>query len=127
MTNTIIVSHTLGVYVHFDSSASIEATLWGTATWANTADWAGDGTIVTGTVNVWGNPDFVNYQAGNYHIGENSEALDAGIEAGVTNDIDNFFRPYLSPDLSADKYWPPGTLKFLYLPLVIRLTWVQSW
>lgn len=118
MTNTLIVSHTIGVYVHFDSSASIEATLWGTATWANSTDWAGAGTIVTGTNNIWGNPDFVDYQAGDYHIGENSDAIDAGIDAGVLTDIDTFLRPYLIPDIGADEYWPQGMLKFIYLPLV---------
>ena len=118
MTNTIIVSHTIGVYVHFDSSAAIEATLWGTATWANTADWAGAGTIVTGTTNIWGDPDFVNYLAGDYHIGENSAAIDAGVDAGVLTDIDTFFRPYQDPDIGADEYWPPGTLTLIFLPLI---------
>jgi hypothetical protein len=94
--------------------------MWGTATWANTADWAGAGTIMTGTVNIWGDPDFVDYLAGDYHIGENSDAIDAGIDAGVTTDIDGFFRPYQLPDIGADEYWPPGAIKFIYLPLVIK-------
>jgi parallel beta-helix repeat protein len=120
LTNNIIVSHTLGLEVDSGAIASLEATMWGTATWANTADWAGDGTIITGTTNIWGDPDFVNYLAGDYHIGENSDAIDAGIEAGVTTDIDFHPRPYQLPDIGADEYWPPGTLKIVNLPLVIK-------
>jgi len=120
ITNTLIVSHTVGIYVHFDASASLEATLWGTSTWANTADLAGAGMIITGTTNIWGDPDFVDYLVGDYHIGANSDAIDAGIDAGVTNDFDFYPRPYQTPDIGADEYWPPGTLKFIYLPLVVK-------
>jgi len=42
------------------------------------------------------------------------------VEAGVTSDIDNHPRPYQTPDIGADEYWPAGALKFLHLPLVIR-------
>jgi hypothetical protein len=120
LTNNIIVSHTVGLYAIGGASVSLEATLWGTATWANTADWAGEGTIITGTTNIWGDPDFVDYLAGDYHIGENSDAIDAGIDAGVTTDIDFHPRPYQAPDIGADEYWPPGALKFIYLPLVMK-------
>jgi len=74
--------------VEHNSSATLNATLWGTATLANTTDWSGEGTIVTGTVNIWDDPDFMAYQAGDYHIGENSAAIDVGIDAGVKTDID---------------------------------------
>ena len=120
LTNTIIVSQTVGIVAGYNSSATLEATLWGTATWANTTDWSGDGTIITGTVNLWGDPAFVDPDNGDYHIGENSAAIDAGVDAGVTNDIDFHPRPYLIPDIGADEYWPPGMLRFIYLPLVVR-------
>jgi hypothetical protein len=38
----------------------------------------------------------------------------------VTNDIDHHPRPYQEPDIGADEYWPPGALKFIYLPIVTR-------
>mgnify|MGYP002064416744 CR=1 FL=1 len=38
---------------------NFDGTLWGSGAWANDTDWAGDGTIDTGTVNLWGDPDFV--------------------------------------------------------------------
>ena len=119
ITNTLIVSHTVGLYVHFDASASLESTLWGNGIWVNGLDWDGGGTI-NHSNDHWGNPDFVDYLAGDYHIGENSDAIDAGIDAGVTVDFDNLPRPYQLPDIGADEYWPPGALKFLYLPMVTR-------
>ena len=42
------------------------ATLSGS--WANGTDWGGDGDIFTGTVNIWGDPAFVNADGGDYHI-----------------------------------------------------------
>jgi len=119
VTNTMIVSHTVGLEVNPGGTATLEATLWGDGFWANGSDWTGGGTI-NHTNDYWGNPDFVDYLAGDYHIGENSDAIDAGIEAGVTTDIDFHPRPYQIPDIGADEYWPPGALKFIYLPLVLR-------
>jgi parallel beta-helix repeat protein len=117
LTNTIIVSHTVGISVQDNASVSLESTLWGNEEWANEYDWIG---TVSTTANHWGNPDFADYVTGDYHIGENSDAIDAGIDAGVTSDIDNQPRPYQAPDIGADEYWPPGALNYIYLPLVIR-------
>jgi parallel beta-helix repeat protein len=50
MTNTVLVSQTLGVYATSGSTVTLQATLWGTATWANESDWGGAGNIITGTV-----------------------------------------------------------------------------
>ena len=119
ITNTLIVSHTVGVYIHFDASASLESTLWGNGIWSNGLDWDGAGTINHNNDH-WGNPDFVDYLAGDYHIGENSDAINAGIDAGVTADFDNHPRPYQLPDIGADEYWPPDVLKFIYLPVVVK-------
>ncbi len=119
MTNTILVDQTVGINVQSGSTATLEATLWGSGAWANGTDWAGGGTIGT-TVNLWGDPDFVDPDAGDYHIGPNSDAIDQGVDAGVTNDIDHHPRPYQEPDIGADEYWPPGALKFIYLPIIIR-------
>lgn len=91
--------------MHTDSSASLDATLWGSGTsWANIHDWSGDGCIITGTINLGGNPNFVDPDAGDYHIGSGSAALDSPIDAGVTQDIDYQPRPYEEPDIGADEY-----------------------
>ena len=55
-----------------------------------------------------------------YHIGPGSAALDVGVNAGVGIDVDRQPRPYQMPDLGADEYWPPGVLKYIHLPLVLR-------
>jgi len=120
LTNTIVVSHTVGITVAAGSTVTLGATLWGTGAWANGTDWAGAGTIVTGTRNTWGDPAFLNPAAGNYHIGPSSAARDMGVNAGVYTDIDGEPRPYQLPDIGADEYWPPGALQRLYLPLVLR-------
>ena len=31
---------------------------WGRKAWANGSDWGGDGMVIRGTVNVWGDPVF---------------------------------------------------------------------
>ena len=93
LTNTILVSHTVGITVAAGNTATLEATLWGTGTWANLTDWGGAGTIRTGTINLWGDPAFVDPDAGDYHIRFGSAAIDAGVDAGVTQDIDGERRP----------------------------------
>jgi len=116
LTNTILVSHTVGVRVQPGTTATLAATLWGTATWANDSDWTNNGTLITGTLNWWGNPDFVNPDGWDYHIGASSGALDRGIDTGAGTDIDDEPRSCGPPDLGADEYWPPR----VYLPLALR-------
>ena len=104
MTNTILAGQEIGIGVAAGSSATLEATLWGSGTWANGTDWGGDGNVVVGSINIWGDPSFVNPDGGNYHIGPGSVAIDAGVDAGVTFDIDGDPRP-LGPafDIGADE------------------------
>lgn len=108
--NTILVSHTVGISVTAGNTVTLEATLWGNGT-----DWDGEGTVLTGTVNVWGDPAFVDADASDYHLGLGSAAIDRGVEAGLTADIDGHPRPIGLPDLGADE-WSLQT----YLPLVMR-------
>jgi hypothetical protein len=114
LTNTLLVSHSLGITVSAASTATLEGTLWGSGSWANDTDWGGDGAVVTGAVNIWGDPAFVNPGGGDYHLGTSSEARNAGVDGGVTDDVDG--EPRLGiPDIGADEYWG-----YIYLPLVIR-------
>jgi hypothetical protein len=122
LTNTILVSHTVGITVTPGNTATLEATLWGSGTWANGTDWGGAGIIVTGTHNYWGDPAFVDPEAGDYHIGPGSAALDRGVDAGVTLDIDGDPRPIgAGYDLGADESpTTAGSDYFIYLPVVLR-------
>jgi parallel beta-helix repeat protein len=115
LTNSIVVSHSVGIMVAAGNVATLESTLWN----ANTADWDGAGTI-NHSHDHSGNPAFVAPSAGDYHIGPASAALDRGVDAGVASDIDSQPRPYQAPDLGADEYWPASVLKRVYLPALLR-------
>ncbi len=107
LTNTILVSHTVGVSVTAGSKATLEATLWGSGVWANGMDWGGGGTVITGNIDVRAEPGFVNPDGGDYHLRSDSAAVDAGVDAGVTTDIDGQSRPYGDDyDIGADEYYP---------------------
>ena len=123
MTNTILVSNTVGIWINDHCTATLTNTLWGDPVWANTVDWQlddpGTSILFTGTTNYREDPAFVDPDAGDYHIGCTSRAIDRGVYAGVTRDMDN--EPRLGvPDLGADEHIVPGTIKYLYLPLVLR-------
>jgi hypothetical protein len=111
MTNTILTGHYWGMYVSsMSDAATLEGTLWG-----NTYDSYGLGAIITGTHNYWGDPRFA---TDGYHLQAGSAAIDRGVSAGVTNDIDGDTRTGV-PDLGADE---AGSLDwhYLYLPSVMR-------
>jgi hypothetical protein len=115
LTNTILVSHTVGISVGLGCSATLESTLWN----GNQDDWLAEG-MITYTNNYSGTPAFIDAGEGDYHIGPGSMALDRGVEAGVATDIDRQPRPHRAPDLGADEYWPEGLLWRLHLPLLLR-------
>jgi hypothetical protein len=118
MTNTILVSHAIGIFVDSGHTAALEATLWGDGVWANGIDWSGTGSITTGTVNVRGDPAFFIPAAFDYHILPESAAVNAGVNAGVTVDIDGQARPRDTLyDIGADEL---DDYTFLHLPLVLR-------
>ncbi len=120
LTNTIVASQTVGVYTD-GGDVSLTATLWGGGAWDNGEDWGGGGNILTGTLNYWGDPLFVNPAGGDYHIAANSPARDKGVDAGAHDDVDGETRPHPDtdiPDLGADEYHLDD--KHIYLPLVVR-------
>jgi hypothetical protein len=93
LTNTILAGHAVGICVDAANTAELEATLWGSGTWANQDDWTGPGTILTGTLNVWGDPAFVAPDVRDYHIKPGSAAINAGVNAGLAEDLDGDPRP----------------------------------
>jgi len=104
LANTIIVGHQVGIHVTTGNVATLRTTLWGDGVWANDTDWDGDGTILAGTGNFRGDPDFVAPDEGDYHIGVISAALDEGAYAGIRDDIDGDPRPQgRGYDLGADE------------------------
>ena len=120
LTNNIIVSHTVGISVTAGSTATLEATLWGSGPWANLSDWVSEGAISTGSVNVLGDPSFVNPAGGDYHIRPGSAAINVGVDAGVAVDIDGDTRPLGSGyDIGADEVWQQLQI---FVPLVVYTT-----
>jgi uncharacterized repeat protein (TIGR01451 family) len=120
LTNTIVASQTVGIMGTTGNTATLEATLWGSGAWANGSDWVGN--ILTGTINTWGNPDFVAPNGQDYHIASGSAARDAGIYAGVGRDIDGQVRPMdLGYDVGADEYAGVG-LDIVKRPSAVYVT-----
>jgi uncharacterized repeat protein (TIGR01451 family) len=104
LTNTIFVSHTVGIGVWSGNTVYLESTLWH----GNGDDWSGDGAVYHDN-DYTGDPAFVDPDAGNYHIGLGSAARDRGVDAGVYADIDGEPRPAgLGYDVGADEFHGPG-------------------
>ncbi|MGD2146934.1 MAG: right-handed parallel beta-helix repeat-containing protein [Anaerolineae bacterium] len=112
VTNTVVVSHAVGVFATAGSTATLNGVLWYSNT---TAGYAGDGSF---TVNhaITGTPAFA---ADGYHVMTGSAAIDAGVMAGVGSDVDHEPR-FGIPDLGVDEYWAQGALKRVYLPVEVR-------
>jgi hypothetical protein len=118
LTNTILVSQTVGIKMVEFNTVTLEATLWGTATWANETDWVVNGVLITGTVNLWQEPGFVDPDTGDYHIRLDSAAVDVGVDGGVTVDIDGDIRPFgAGCDIGADE-----AIRRVYVPVILRAT-----
>lgn len=111
LTNTIVATHTVAGF--WGSDITADHTLF-----FNSGTPCGGGASCTNSIS--GDPAFVNPAAFDYHLTSGSAAIDVGVDAGVETDIDGEPRPYQIPDLGADEYWPPGVLRYLYLPLIMR-------
>jgi hypothetical protein len=83
LTNTILFSHTEGVYVREGNTATLNAILWHN----NGTDYTGNAILLN---DISGDPDF---GADGYHLGSASAAIDVGVDAGVTVDINGDPRP----------------------------------
>lgn len=115
MTNSIVVSHTVGLTVTagndwYSNTLILDSTLWDGS--GQLAGGAGDLALTNVYV---GDPEF---SGDGYHIGPTSYACDRGVNAGVNIDIDGQPRP-AGPgyDLGADEY-----IFRAYLPVIHRGT-----
>jgi hypothetical protein len=117
LTNTIVASHTVGLYAEAGSTISWENVLWGSGAWSNGANTGGPGIINSGTISYTGDPAFVDYANGDYHIQAASPARDRGLDTNLPHDVDG--DPRLgTADIGADEY--AGDYKYIYLPLVLK-------
>lgn len=115
ISNTILVSHTVGLTVAQGNRVTLDGVLW----YGNGDNLDGAGQV-TVTHALTGHPAFVDPEAHDYHIGPTSAAIDAGVGTGVSTDIDGQARdPW--PDLGADEAMDKALNGWLvYLPVVAR-------
>jgi hypothetical protein len=119
MTNTIIAGPATGVWVmgivdYVTSTVQLTATLWDNATDTHAVNAGGR---IVRTRDLHGDPAFVG--SGDYHLTSTSPARNRGWPTDVERDIDGERRDPL-PDLGADEYFDPGSIRQVYLPLVLR-------
>jgi hypothetical protein len=113
--NTIIVSHTIGIYAPGEDAENIavaDGILWS----GNISNTWGSGTFFLSNETT-GNPAFIDPVGGDYHIQATSDAVDQGVDTEVIFDIDGEAR-LGAPDLGADEYFVPGAFTQIFLPIV---------
>jgi hypothetical protein len=109
LTNNLIYSHTYGVYAMTTSTATLYTTLF----YANSSGDTGGLGLIVNTDPITGQDPLLD---ADYHLGPGSAAIDVGVDAGVTADIDGDPRPIgPAPDVGADE----ARLR-VFLPLVLR-------
>ncbi len=110
LTNTILVSHTTGIHVSA-GRVNVDGVLWYGTTVTVTKS-------TTATVFVAHQfTDDPAFSPDGYHLTAASAAIDRGIPAGITEDIDGESRPQAAGyDLGADEY----SLQLVYLPVIRR-------
>jgi len=103
LTNTLLASHSVGISVTGASLVKVNGVLW-----YDMPDTVVSGPAATVTVQnqYQGDPAFA---ADGYHLTAGSAAIDKGVAAGVTSDIDGEARPFgAGYDLGADEYTDQG-------------------
>ncbi len=114
LTNTILVSHSVGISVTGGNTVTVNSILWyGTPITVSQATTA----IVTVQDQYQGDPLFA---ADGYHLtSASTAAIDKGVDAGVTTDIDGDSRDS-APDLGADEFASSPGGNQLYLPIIMK-------
>jgi len=106
--NTVFVSHTIGISITAGHTVTVDSVLWHDVPTKLSAE-SGSSTTIKNEFT--GDPAFA---VDGYHITAGSEAIDNGMDAGISVDMDGEPRPAgAGYDLGADELWIN-----VYLPLV---------
>jgi len=97
LTNIILVSHTVGIWVTPGNAASLNGVLF----FGNGVDTGGAGTINVTNAALPGDPTFA---SDGYRLTSDSAAIGQEVPAGVPTDMDGEPRDATNPDLGADEY-----------------------
>jgi len=112
MTNTIIAGQSTGLRVTESCTVTALSTLWH----GNGTDSLVEGTLISSS-DLHGDPAF---DSDGYHLLPWSLAIDRGLDAGTTVDLDGDERPQgVGHDLGADEFLGTVTYRRLYLPLAV--------
>jgi hypothetical protein len=114
--NTIVSNGTNGVFGNYNANITLENNIIAshaqesisvtpgvTVSASNNLFWNNFADPINGTNPVLGDPHFINPSSGDYRIGAGSAAIDHGMQAGVTTDIDGNIRD-ATPDIGAYEY-----------------------
>jgi parallel beta-helix repeat protein len=100
LTNTILVSHSVGISVTGGNTVTVNGVLWDSSTPVTVSQ--STTAVVTVQNQHTGDPAFA---ADGYHVTPASDAIDAGVDAGVISDMDGEARPFdAGADLGADEW-----------------------
>jgi hypothetical protein len=113
--NNIVVSNGVGIAAREFSSGTLDYNL----VWGNQSqDYGLPGALQPGPHSLQADPRFAGGASGDdYHLRPGSPAVDAGVNAGITVDMDGETRPDgVGYDVGADEV----LLWRLYLPLLVR-------
>jgi hypothetical protein len=115
LTNTILVSHTVGITVTGSDTVTVNGILWYSTPMTISA--VSSATIAIDNQST-GNPRFA---VDGYHLTTGSAAINLGITAGVLTDVDGDARSdWCFPDLGADELITGIDCNHVYMPLVRR-------
>ena len=116
--NTILFGNTVGIHA-YGGAATLDGTLW----YGNGQNTIGDGTLDTGSVNIYQDPAFVDPATGDYHLAAGSPAINAGVAmSSVKDDADGNPRPNCFKwDIGAYEYQDSSCTGYsVYLPAILR-------
>lgn len=113
ITNTIVASHTTGIH-NQGATGTVQENY--SLFFGNTSNTVGS--VVGNVGSSTGNPLFVNPAGNDYHLLTGSPAINAGTNAGISDDIDGGARD-AQPDLGADEQGV-GPPTFVYLPNIVK-------